>query len=153
MIAAASGEIGGGMQRKYGQHELDFTIRWARRKYADLLNEYAGVSMADVKEVRRKADELGIEHEKMADAVVTHEVFEATVERHLVQPCFVYDYPAAICPLTRRHPDDPDIALRFEAYAAGWDLGNASTELNDPALPPDSSTRTRAGGAAMPASE
>ncbi|MCH7720327.1 MAG: lysine--tRNA ligase [Planctomycetes bacterium] len=145
MIAAAIEAIGGGTQRKYGQHELDFTIPWSRRKYADLLNEYAGVSMADVEAVRRKADELGIEHKKMADAVVTHEVFEATVERNLVQPCFVYDYPAAICPLTRRHPDDPDIALRFEAFAAGMELGNAYTELNDPQIQRENLTRTLAG--------
>ncbi|HEX9782551.1 MAG TPA: amino acid--tRNA ligase-related protein, partial [Opitutaceae bacterium] len=68
------------------------------------------------------------------DAVVVNEVFEATVEHHLIQPVFVCDYPAAICPLTRTHPDDPSIALRFEAFVAGMELGNAYTELNDPAV-------------------
>jgi lysyl-tRNA synthetase class 2 len=44
----------------------------------------------------------------------------------------VYDYPAALCPLTRRHPQDESIALRFEAYVAGMEIGNAYSELNDP---------------------
>jgi len=64
--------------------------------------------------------------------VLVDELFEETVQPNLIQPTFVYDYPAAICPLTRRHPDDPSVALRFEAFAAGMELGNAYTELNDP---------------------
>ncbi|HOI54107.1 MAG TPA: hypothetical protein PLP01_02555, partial [Phycisphaerae bacterium] len=66
--------------------------------------------------------------------VVVNALIEATVEEHLIQPTFVLDYPAAICPLTRRSPDDPDIALRFELFVAGMELANAYTELNDPAV-------------------
>jgi len=114
-------------------HVLDFTPPWPRRKYADLLSEYAGVQMADVAAVRGKAEELSIDPAGKDDAVIINEVFEAAVEHHLIQPVFVYDYPAAICPLTRRHPEDPSLALRFEAFVAGMELGNAYTELNDPA--------------------
>ena len=114
-------------------HVLDFTPPWPRRKYADLLSEYAEVKMADVDAVRGKAEELSIDPAGKDDAVIINEVFEATVEHHLIQPVFVYDYPAAICPLTRRHPEDPSLALRFEAFVAGMELGNAYTELNDPA--------------------
>ncbi len=124
---------------------LDFTPPWPRKKYADLLAEYAGVDITDVAAVRRKAERLEIDHAAMDEAVVINKVFEETVERHLVQPVFVYDYPAAICPLTRRHPDDPSIALRFEAFAAGMELGNAYTELNDPQLQEENLRRQVAG--------
>jgi lysyl-tRNA synthetase class 2 len=70
----------------------------------------------------------------MDDAVVINEVFETTVEKHLVNPTFVKDYPAALCPLTKRKKDRPDIAERFELYIAGMELANAYTELNDPAV-------------------
>ena len=70
----------------------------------------------------------------MDDAVAINEVFEATVEEHLVQPTFVMDYPAGICPLTRRDPENEDIALRFELFAAKMELANAYTELNDPVV-------------------
>jgi lysyl-tRNA synthetase class 2 len=50
------------------------------------------------------------------------------------QPVFVIDYPAAICPLTRRKADDPTVALRFECFIAGMEIANAYTELNDPAV-------------------
>ncbi len=124
---------------------IDFTPPWRRVRYADLLREHAGVEMKDSAAVRAKAATLGLEHAGKDDAVVINAVFEHCVEHHLVQPTFVYDYPAAICPLTRRHPDDPSIALRFEAFVAGMELGNAYTELNDPRVQEENLRRQVAG--------
>ncbi len=45
---------------------------------------------------------------------------------------FVYDYPAKLCPLTKRKRDNPALAERFELYIHGMELANAYTELNDP---------------------
>ena len=93
--------------------------------------------MRDAGAVRRKARELGIEESNKDDAVVVSEVFEATVEPVLAKmdrPVFVMDYPAELCPLTRRKADDPSIGLRFECFIAGMEIANAYTELNDPAV-------------------
>jgi lysyl-tRNA synthetase class 2 len=124
---------------------LDFTPPWPRKKYAELFHEYAGVAMTDMAGVRERAQGLEIEHAGKDDAVVVNEVFETAVEHHLVQPTFVHDYPAAICPLTRLHPEDPKIALRFEAFVAGMELGNAYTELNDPEVQSANLSRKVAG--------
>ena len=118
----------------YGETVIDYTTPWTRKTYAELLEEHAGVSMTEMDAVRAKARELGIEEANKDDAVVVNEVFEETVEPALVQPTFVKDYPAELCPLTRRDPDNPEIALRFEAFVANMELGNAYTELNDPAI-------------------
>ena len=132
--------IGGGYQRGFRNIELDFTPPWPRRTYTELLREYAGVELTDIDSVRRKAAALGLcrmghpTHPRMDDAVVTNKLFEATVEGKLIQPTFVTEYPAALCPLTRRKPGDPSLALRFEAFVAGMEIGNAYTELNDPAI-------------------
>jgi lysyl-tRNA synthetase class 2 len=61
-------------------------------------------------------------------------VFESICEDKLVGPVFVTDYPAAICPLTKRKRSDPRLAERFELYIHGMELANAYTELNDPKL-------------------
>jgi lysyl-tRNA synthetase class 2 len=66
--------------------------------------------------------------------VLVHTLFEHYVEDKLVNPTFVLDWPAPLCPLTRRHPDAPDLALRFELFINGMELANAYTELNDPAI-------------------
>jgi lysyl-tRNA synthetase class 2 len=54
------------------------------------------------------------------------------VEARLVQPALVYDYPVEISPLSKNKPDEPDFVERFEIYAAGMEIANAYTELNDP---------------------
>ena len=145
MVAAAIERIGGGYKRPYGDLELDFTPPWPRRTYAELMEEHAGVKMTDIRAVRDKAAALEIDHAGMDDAIVVNEVFEATVEPKLIQPTFVLDYPAPLCPLTRRKADDPNIALRFEPFAAGTELGNAYTELNDPAVQEENFKRSLAG--------
>jgi lysyl-tRNA synthetase class 2 len=44
------------------------------------------------------------------------------------------DYPASICPLTKRKRGQPEIAERFELFIQGMEIANAYTELNDPDL-------------------
>ncbi len=60
------------------------------------------------------------------------EAFERDVEPKLFQPTMVYDYPVEISPLSKNKPDDPEFVERFEIFAAGMEIGNAFTELNDP---------------------
>ncbi len=134
LVSSAAREVCGGMKLPYGEIEIDYAPPWRRVTYAELLEEHAGVDMADASAVRAKAREIGIEEGNKDDAVVVNEVFEELVEPHLVQPTFVRDYPADLCPLTRRDPENPSIALRFEAYAAKMEIANAYTELNDPAV-------------------
>jgi len=142
---AREGISAGRMTIVFNGKVLDLTPPWKRQKYGDLLNGYAGVAMDDFVGIRRKAEELGIEHVGKDPAVVVNSLFEATVEHHLTDPVFVYDYPAAICPLTRRHPGDENVALRFEAFVATMELGNAYTELNDPKVQRDNFARKVAG--------
>ena len=145
MFTAAIEQIGGGYARTFGEHAIDFTPPWPRLRYADLLAEHAGVAIDDMRAVRAKADELEIDHAAMDDTIVVNELFEEFVEPRLIQPTFVLDYPAPLCPLTRRKSDDPRVALRFELFIAGCELANAYTELNDPAVQEENFRRTLAG--------
>ncbi|MCA8996929.1 MAG: lysine--tRNA ligase [Planctomycetaceae bacterium] len=130
----------------WGEQQVDLTPPWPRRTYAELFREYAGCEMSDEAAVRQKAVELaghghikpefiaqlnsgGVHHD-----VVVGEVFEACVEDELTGPVFVTDYPASLCPLTKRKQGHPDIAERFELFIHGMELANAYTELNDPKL-------------------
>jgi len=60
------------------------------------------------------------------------EAFERNIESTLIQPTIIYDYPVEVSPLSKNKPDEPDFVERFEIYAAGMEIGNAFTELNDP---------------------
>jgi lysyl-tRNA synthetase class 2 len=124
----------GSKQVQFGEATVNYSEPWRRATYADLLKEYSGCDIDDTSSVRAKAKKLGLDEASMDDAVVVNEVFETTVEEKLISPTFVMDYPAALCPLTRRKKDNPRYAERFELYIAGMELANAYTELNDPAI-------------------
>ena len=60
------------------------------------------------------------------------DIFERHCEEALVQPTIIYEYPVEVSPLAKQNSDDPTMTDRFEIYAAGMEIGNAFTELNDP---------------------
>jgi len=121
-------------QVRFDDMTIDYAKPWRRAKYAELLKEYGGCGIDDIPAVRKKAKLLGLDETGMDDAVVVNEVFEAAVEEHLVNPTFVIDYPAALCPLTKRKKEDTKYAERFELFVGKMELANAYTELNDPAV-------------------
>jgi lysyl-tRNA synthetase class 2 len=67
------------------------------------------------------------------------QLFEYHVERkwdaegtRLWQPTFVVDLPVEVSPLAKARTDDPRAADRFELFAAGMEIANGFSELNDP---------------------
>jgi lysyl-tRNA synthetase class 2 len=142
LIVACVDVLGDGKRTlPYGDRTIDYTPPFPRRRYADLLREHVGVAMDDADAVRATARERGVRttDEKTGSEihpdVIVHHLFETFVEPKLLespQPVFVHDYPAALCPLTKRQRGNPAIAERFELYVAGMELANAYTELNDP---------------------
>jgi lysyl-tRNA synthetase class 2 len=69
----------------------------------------------------------GVPWGKLVDGLLTQ-----TLEPTLIQPTIVHDYPVELSPFAKRHPEDPALVERFEAFAGGMEIANAFTELNDP---------------------
>jgi lysyl-tRNA synthetase class 2 len=134
LIAAAVRAIGGRFQLPWGDAEIDFTPPFARRRYHDLIAEHTGADPHDHRSLSDLAERAGFETKGKHPDVVRSFVFEETVEPALTGPVFVIDYPASICPLTKRRSDDPAVAERFELFVQGMEIANAYTELNDPDL-------------------
>jgi len=126
----------------WGEKSVSFAPPFQRAKYSDLFRAAVGCDMADRAAVKAKAadfkiptalkdEKAGTSVEKEHDVLV-NDLFSEVVEPTLVGPVFVYDYPAELCPLTKRKAGEPGIAERFELYVHGMELANAYTELNDP---------------------
>ncbi|HLJ37515.1 MAG TPA: lysine--tRNA ligase [Steroidobacteraceae bacterium] len=91
------------------------------------------MSLRDLTYLRRRCGELGIaagEHDGPGKLQI--ELFEKTAEGKLLEPTFVYAYPAEVSPLSRPNDADPFIADRFEFFIAGREIANGFSELNDP---------------------
>jgi len=137
LVVDAVSAIGDSMILPWNDTTLDFSPPWQRRTYADLFQEHAGCDMHDQAAVAGVARQQGIETDGVHPDVVVNKVFEACVEDKLTGPIFVIDYPATLCPLTKRKRGVENIAERFELFVCGMELANAYTELNDPRLQED----------------
>ena len=54
------------------------------------------------------------------------------MEKKLIQPTFIYDYPIEVSPLAKSKLGNENIADRFELYIGGLEFANGYSELNDP---------------------
>jgi len=134
LIVNAIRATGQDLKLAWGDKTIDFTPPFARKTYDELFDEHAGAAPDDVDGIAAVAKKLHIETAGRHPDVIKSEVFEATVEDALVGPIFVIDYPANLCPLTKRKASNPAVAERFELFIHGMELANAYTELNDPDL-------------------
>ena len=135
LICGAIEALDGRYRAPWGEATIDFTPPWPRKTYAELLPEYAGVD-AD-RSGRRRAP--GPNRWASRPPGRTRTSSSASSSRSVVEdaldgPIFVIDYPASICPLTKRKASNPAVAERFELFVHGMELANAYTELNDPLL-------------------
>ena len=138
MISTAALEARGSMAIPYGEHVIDFTPPWPRLQLREELQRRSGVNIDDYPDdesLVRKVASLGIDvgiresRGRLIDKLVS-----TFVEPNLIQPTFLLDYPEDMSPLAKGKPDWPGYVERFEAFAAGMEIANSYTELNDPAV-------------------
>jgi len=145
LIVEAIRASGQDLKLPWGESQIDFTPPFARKTYNELFREHTGVDPDDAAAVAEYAAAHDLETQNRHPDVIKNSVFENLVEDRLTGPVFVMDYPASICPLTKRKAGQPAIAERFELFVQGMEVANAYTELNDPDLQELLFTRQLAG--------
>lgn len=105
---------------------------WPRLDYCELLMKHAGVAPDDEKGLDEKLRAKKIDPSGLSMVDKIDGVFGEYAEEHLQDACFVINQPVEMSPLCKAHPENPKLADRFEAFAAGMEIANAYTELNDP---------------------
>jgi len=116
--------------------EIDLFGEWRSVSIHDSISAVLGQTVTvetGVDELRRFADkhDVGLAPDWGAGEIVL-ELFEKLVERTLLQPTFIKDYPAEARPLARPHRDDPRLAEAWDLVIGGVELGVAYSELTDP---------------------
>lgn len=121
----------------YQGTEIDLGGKWKRITMIDSIKEACGVDFNTIntdEEALALAKERGVEVPagKETRGHIISLFFDEYVEKTIVQPTFVYDYPVEISPLAKKSPKDPRLTERFEIFIDGREYGNAFSELNDP---------------------
>lgn len=131
-------ELHGTTKVKFGDREIDFASPWPRKGMVELVQEATGIdflSFPDAASARDAAQKLKIHTDPKANwGQIVEAVFAEKVEHTLINPVHVKDLPLDISPLAKTHRANPRLVERFETYVNGWELANAFTELNDPAI-------------------
>jgi len=127
----------GTAQLRYQKESLYFDKPFARHSFIESILHYNkaldDATVHDANALRSWCDNAHIALPDDAPlAKIQLEVFEKTVERKLWQPTFITGYPAEVSPLARRSDNDPQSTDRFELFAAGYEIANGFSELNDP---------------------
>ena len=90
---------------------------------------------SDLGHLRQVAQAVGVHPQATWDAgKIIEEIYGEIVEDSTTLPTFYIDFPASVSPLTRPHPDNPDLCQRWDLVAFGMELGTAYSELTDPLL-------------------
>lgn len=116
--------------------EIDLTPPWPRLSMTEAVKKFTGVDFTKIKdseEAYQAAINAGLKPDKgMPWGEILYLFFDELCEEQLLNPIFITGFPVEVSPLAKRKPEDPRLTLRFEAFAAGWEIANAFTELNDP---------------------
>jgi lysyl-tRNA synthetase class 2 len=116
---------------QYGEHTLDFgSLRRFTMREA-VIEFWPGGGKPSLDNVR-DPEWLARQSTKGSPGEALVDLFERFVEEKLIQPTIIYDFPVEASPLAKNKPDEPELTERFEIIAAGMEIGNAYTELNDP---------------------
>ncbi|MDR3698546.1 MAG: lysine--tRNA ligase [Candidatus Sulfopaludibacter sp.] len=131
LLAQAARDAVGTTEIEYEGHKLNFSRleRYSMREA--VVRFWQGDGRPTMEDVANPEWLLRNSDKSTAGEALT-DIFERHVEEKLIQPTVVYDYPVETSPLSKNKPDDPAFVERFEIYAAGMEIGNAYTELNDP---------------------
>lgn len=124
----------------YGPHKANPFAEWLKISVAEAFERYAGLDLGkyltDTPGFNAAIQEIGI-RTAPDDAWddLFFRVMAEKIEPYLGMdvPAILYDYPADMACLSRKNPQDPRYAERFELYVCGVELANAFSELTDAA--------------------
>lgn len=135
LILYLAENVKGTTEIEYQGKKINFSPPFERISYNEAIYKYTGIDFKNLKEENLKEviEKLNLEiSENKNRWEVSEEVFKKHVEKNLIQPTFVYDFPKEISPLARCKKQDKETAERFELLISGFEIANAFSELNDP---------------------
>ncbi len=139
MYAYIAQQATGSTVLTYQGRQIDLAPPWGRLTLREAIAQHTGIDYEEYPD-RESLVAAMVAHgykpdPRLARGRLIDDLKDSIIkgpESKIAGPVFLYDYPRDLSPLAKAKPGVDDVAERFQAYAAGLELGNAFSELNDP---------------------
>ena len=136
LVSQVCRQVLGTTKIKFGEAEFDVAPPWPRLGLREAVKAHSGIDFVahpSADSLRAAMKSLGMQVDPQKNwAHLVDELISTFVEPKLMAPAFLVDYPLSMSPLAKSKPGNDRVVERFEAFAAGMEIANAFSELNDP---------------------
>ncbi|MCR4324815.1 MAG: lysine--tRNA ligase [Candidatus Curtissbacteria bacterium] len=126
----------GGTKSNIQGHELDWSKKWSRADYSDSFKQETGIDLnknPKIEDLYEIAQKVGAKPQKnLGLGRVIDLIYKKTIRPKIISPTFLINHPVAVSPLAKRSEKNPNVTERLQILAAGTEIGNGFSELNDP---------------------
>ncbi len=115
---------------------IDWQKDWQKVDYFDSFKTETGIDLAknpSVDELFKMAEKIGAKPaKKLGEGRLIDMIYKKTVRPKLIQPTLLVNHPLIVSPLAKKLERDPQKVQRVQVLAAGTEIGNGWSELNNP---------------------
>jgi lysyl-tRNA synthetase class 2 len=130
-------KLTGDYEIDFGDTSLYFKPPWRRASMEEVVSQaierpFEECSIDDLRDIA-ESNQLELEDDmELPRGEWLTFLFEGLVEKDLIQPTFITDFPIEVSPLAKKHREKDGYTERFELFICGWEIANGFSELNDP---------------------
>lgn len=127
-------ETFGTLQFRLGDFDVDLNGEWEQWDYAETIKKRYGIDPYDctLEEVKAALTENKLEVAQTENKARGIDKLWKNIRKDVAGPVWLINTPTFISPLSKAHPDRPEMTQRAQVVIAGSELCNLFSELNDP---------------------
>ena len=134
MLSGLAKHIHGSYTFTYQDKELNFKPKFKRIYWVEELKKLSGIDISKMtdEEAKKIAKEEKLDTKILNNYHVADSLFDKYIKPTLIDPTFILDFPAYMCPLTKDKRGNKLLSERFEMYVNGMEVANCYSELTNP---------------------
>jgi len=135
MFAYVLKKVFGKLEIEYEGKKINFKPPWKRVEFFQFFKKTTKIDLEEINRTAlvKEAKKLGLVIEKNLPKIeIIDEIFKKVCRPKIIEPTFLIHYPVGFQPLAKALERDSSKLANFQLIAAGVELLNAFSELNDP---------------------